>query len=379
MRAKPVDWLTAAAVLAVAAGLLLRSAEVAEAVVRGLVSCASTLIPSMFPFMTLAGFLASSQAGPLLSIPLRPLARYVFRLPPEAAAPVLLSFVGGYPVGAKTVAALLENGRIDAPTASRMLCFCVNCSPPFVITAVGAGMLANRQAGVVLFAAQTAATLLIGAAVSLRAEPPRVKGDIPRTPLAEAFVQSVNGAASATVAMCAFVALFSGFLAMIGTSGLPKPAAAALAGFFEVATGCLRAAELGGERAFLLASGAISFGGLAVLFQAAAMFRGKPVRFWPMIMARLAHIPLAMAIGLPFFRRYCGAVPVGAHLFPPIMRTGRNTMAVTACLLCMCVILTISAATPEWLAYFRAKRYNILGGNGNGTCARTRSGRGLQK
>jgi len=59
-----------------------------------------------------------------------------------------------------------------------MMCFCVNSGPSFLIAAVGAGMLSSQRAGIILFATQTLATVLIGAAVSFGAKAPRVGNPI---------------------------------------------------------------------------------------------------------------------------------------------------------------------------------------------------------
>ena len=44
----------------------------------------------------------------LLGDAVAPVVRRVFHLPGEAAAPIVLGLLGGYPMGAKTVASLYE-------------------------------------------------------------------------------------------------------------------------------------------------------------------------------------------------------------------------------------------------------------------------------
>ena len=46
-----------------------------------------------------------------------------FHLPACTACTVFMGFIGGYPVGAKMTASLLEQKRIDSKTAVRLLCF----------------------------------------------------------------------------------------------------------------------------------------------------------------------------------------------------------------------------------------------------------------
>jgi hypothetical protein len=216
-------------IVLLAAGLLIRADAVTYGVRAGLAAGAGTLIPSLFPFMALCGFLARTDYGAVLARPLRPVWRWIFRIPDEAGAVALLSLVGGYPVGAKGIASLLERGVIDRPMAERMLCFCVNCGPSFLITAVGAGLMLDRTAGVILFASQTLATLLIGAAASLGSPLPSAdRGNKPAGRAGEAFIGAVSGASSAMIVICAFAALFSGLLALLDSTGLPLLLAARL-------------------------------------------------------------------------------------------------------------------------------------------------------
>lgn len=157
-RPRLLPMMTAVGIALLAVGLLADAAAVSEGVRRGLEVCGGVLIPSLFPFMALSGFLSITEYGRILSAPLRAVTTRIYKLPGDLGVIVLLSMIGGYPVGAKMIAGLLERGRIDRETASRMLCFCVNSGPSFLISAVGVGMFRDRSAGVILFATQTIAT-----------------------------------------------------------------------------------------------------------------------------------------------------------------------------------------------------------------------------
>ena len=107
----------------------------------GLTLCAGVVIPSLFPFVVLACFLTNSGLGELISRPLSPITRYILKLPSSCGCAVIMSMLGGYPVGAKMISGLLEQKKIDKAQASRMLCFCVNAGPAFLIGTVGLSML----------------------------------------------------------------------------------------------------------------------------------------------------------------------------------------------------------------------------------------------
>ncbi|MFA9382095.1 MAG: hypothetical protein ACERKO_13650, partial [Acetanaerobacterium sp.] len=125
----------AAALLVIGVAVLyFCNAQAVSAGVRdGLLVCANTLIPSLFPFMILCAFIVNSRLSDYLSAPFAFFTARVLRLPAFTGSVFLLSLVGGYPVGARMIAQLYREGRISGHTASRMLLFCVNAGPAFLI------------------------------------------------------------------------------------------------------------------------------------------------------------------------------------------------------------------------------------------------------
>lgn len=340
-------------------GLLTQSAAVSGGIRRGLEVSAGVLIPSLFPFMVLSGYISMSGYARILSAPLGLLTTRIYKLPKELGVVILLSLIGGYPVGAKMIANLLEQKRIDRETAERMLCFCVNSGPSFLITAVGTGLLMSRVAGIVLFATQTLATLLIGWVASLRVQRPRDAGrQYVGVGGPAAFVAAVSGATNAMIAMCSFAVLCSGLLSMVGASGfmawlsgvLPvseRMVAAVVSGFFEVTSGCIAAAGLGGEQAFALTSVFVSFCGLSVIFQIMSCFAGGVVSFRKFIVSRFVHCFLSTAMALPIYTRLCADQAVWLPVTPPTMHTDSKTILISVCLLGMCTIFMLSLNTTQ--------------------------------
>ncbi len=347
------DFISAVCAAALGFSLLMHSAEVSKGMSDGLLLCAKVLIPSLFPFMTLACWLSLTNAAQILSLPLGILTTKVFRLPRETGAIVLLSFIGGYPVGAKSISLLLSQKKIDRKTATRMMCFCMNAGPPFVISAVGAGMLGDRNAGIALLAGQLFAGVAVGMVAARGAKLPGLGAGTAK-PLrgTEAFVSAVSSSSSAMLGMCAYATLFSGLLPLVAKSGLIPAAAAvfevreellraAAGGMFEVATGCAAAAGLGGEAGFILASVCLSFGGLSVWLQIMSYFREGKINFIKPMLMRFLHMPAALCVSLPLYRRFCEAQTVFAPADPPAVKTDARGMLITCCLLSMCVILTM--------------------------------------
>lgn len=339
----------------------LNGTSVINGVKEGLATCVNAVIPSLFPFMVLCSFLINSRLSDTLSRPFSIFTTKILHLPKHTGTIVFLSMIGGYPIGARSIAALCRDGRLDTKTASRLLCFCVNAGPAFLITAVGAKMLGNPNAGIIIFSAQTIASIIIGICSGIKItgiKSPELLNDYKNktAPLAQAFVDAVTGSAQGLLGICGFVVIFSSILAML--RGLPLTATihtllpvslrswgtAVFTGFFEVTLGCASAAAISGAPGVILACMFCSFGGLSVICQVIACFHGLKVSMRPYLLSRLAHIPLSclVAVGLQaLFPR-----AIAAFSFTPESTlnayhlSGTPLAACALLVLCIALILT---------------------------------------
>ena len=97
---------------------------------EGIELCLKTVIPSLFPFFVLSILLTSSLSGVTLPV-LRPLGR-LCGMPEGTEALLISGFLGGYPVGAQSVAAVYRSGQLPRREAERLLAFCSNAGPAFL-------------------------------------------------------------------------------------------------------------------------------------------------------------------------------------------------------------------------------------------------------
>ena len=93
----------------------------ATAAREGVALCLQTVLPSLFPFFVLSSLLIACGASELLSALLSPLMRPLFGLSGVGAAALALGLCGGYPVGARTAAELVENGALSRDEGERLL------------------------------------------------------------------------------------------------------------------------------------------------------------------------------------------------------------------------------------------------------------------
>jgi sporulation integral membrane protein YlbJ len=343
-------------ILLLAAGLLTMAGAVAEGVREGLTLCVNVIVPSLFPFMILSGYVALSGLGPWVALPLRPLTRKLLRLPDEAGSVYLMSLIGGYPVGARTMATLIQTGRLNPKLASRMLCYCVNAGPAFLVAAVGLGFFRSAAAGWILLAGQVSSSLLIGAFVSRQAKEEEGRFVQPPSDAGNAFVAAVGNASAAIINTCAFVVLFSGLNALLRESGLIAAAENAfpfsqlpmglaeslLAGIMEVTGGCAAASSLAGNTAFLLTAFFVSFGGLSIMAQIASAVHGTGVDLRGFLLTRFVHGALTAAISYPLYLAFAHSIPTFCPTNAPAARVTPYAAVTSVGMLAMAAMLLLS-------------------------------------
>ena len=256
-----------------AAALLWDAAGAAEAVRRGIELCLTSVIPALFPFFAVSSLLVSLGAGRAARILERPF-RALFRCGGAGAAAFLLGMLGGYPVGAATVASLVRQGDASPAEGRRLLAFCNNAGPSFIIGVAGLAVFGSARTGAYLYlihitAAMAAGFLLRGrrAADGGTYHPPARPG------LISAFLSAVQGAASAMGRVCASVVFFLVLLSLTERVTGPLPPWAA--GFWELTNGVLRLSPT--RAGFITAAALLGWGGLSVHCQTASVLDGTNV------------------------------------------------------------------------------------------------------
>lgn len=258
----------------------------ANGVSRGLSVCSSVIIPTLYPFMILAGVMTDS---PLCTRPSKfsaTVTRRLFRLPACCGTAILLSLVGGYPAGALAIGRLRNSGRISVAEARRMSLFCVNGGPGFIVSTVGAGLLGSPRAGWLLFAAHAVTSLMMGIILA-RADKAGATAEIPSTAVnpPRPLAQVVQDTCAALLTMCGFVVLAAAGLSVWEASGLPHtlqsisgvPAVSwstAAAMLTEVSCGCIAITGSGTLAPFWLCL-CLGWGGLSVQGQLSVALKGQ--------------------------------------------------------------------------------------------------------
>ena len=128
---------------------------------EGLKICSNIIIPSLFPFTVLSILFQKSGGILWLGKALNKITLLFLGLNGIDFSVILLSLVGGYPIGAKTINELYKTGKISKEKGKNLLRFCVNPSPAFFISALGINILQNKKAGWILLSSNAVACIIL--------------------------------------------------------------------------------------------------------------------------------------------------------------------------------------------------------------------------
>lgn len=245
--------------------LILDSKTALSGARTGVELCLKTVIPSLFPFLVLSPMLTS------LPLPLG-------RLWPKGAEGLLVpAFLGGYPVGAQSVAAAYGAGRLRKEDAERMLGYSCNAGPAFLFGM--ASSLFPRQWMVwALWGIHIASALMTARVLALDG------GQAPTTSDTVSLSEALGSALGVMGAICGWVVLFrvvTAFLYRWVFWCIPEEVQVALTGLLELTNGCFELPRVSSiPLRFTLCSGMLAAGGLCVAMQVRSVTRGLSLRYY---------------------------------------------------------------------------------------------------
>jgi len=314
--------------------LLITAPEICKsAVLNSIILCGKTLIPALFPFsfcvifITKAGFLQKFNFA-------TPFTRSIFGISGEIFAVMLLSMVGGYPIGAKLINQMVSDGRLTPKAGRKMLNFCVNAGPAFIVSAVGNGILKSPQIGYILLASHLSASLVICAFLRFTKEKIILNKTVrTRTPsVSNNFVDSANQSAEITFNICSFVILFSVITAYADRISFLKP----LFYSFEITNALTK------TRNIYIISFLLGFAGLCIWFQILSVGKEIKINILNFAIFRIIHGVISVLVTMLLLNIFEITLPTfsnNKHFSGSLSVSGK---ALSVALLVMAVIFIIS-------------------------------------
>lgn len=101
------------------------------------------LIPALFPFMFLSGFIIDLHIDQYVIIPFVPILKIVYRINISSIYVIVVGFLCGFPLGAKVCMDQYNRGKISQTEAEFLLCFCNNFGPAYYIIFVKSALFVD--------------------------------------------------------------------------------------------------------------------------------------------------------------------------------------------------------------------------------------------
>lgn len=249
-----------AAALCAFISLIVFPDSAAEGVKTGISMCADRIIPSLLPFFIASSLLNDLGVAGYIGKILTPISARLFHVSGAGGSAFIIGITGGYPLGASYIADMCQHGQIEKNEADRLVIFCNNSGPAFIIGAVGVGAFKSSAVGLFLYAIHILAAILGG---MIFAEKSKSAASLDTATenigFSKAFTSAVKNSVSALINVCGFILAFSVLVALFDAAG----AFSALTGQMSHLTGF----ELSFCRSFLtgileLGSGIGSMAGL---------------------------------------------------------------------------------------------------------------------
>lgn len=328
--------------------MLISSKIISIALLEGLKICTNILIPSMFVFLIISEFFYKTKALNLILKPFSFLCEKFFKIDRKLGPVVFYSLISGYPAGANLIASLLKENVISKKTASRMLYFCINSGPAFLIGGISIPLSNSITFGLILIISQTISFFVIGILTSfgVKLEKINIKNQKEYT-ISTALVSSVKNSVRNMAIICGFALFFSAIVNLIFSLNFLninsyfylKPL---VAGFFEITNGVMQTTQINNINIFLIITLLTSFGGLCVHFQIFTIMSQIKISFKKFYLWRILYCLINLTTATFFFTKF--TIPISTFF----LKSSKNKITTHNPMISIClIVLSISLLCCE--------------------------------
>ena len=301
--------------------------------VSGILLCGRVIIPSIFPFTVCILFIMKLTESNLSG-------ELTFK---ERILIVLFSLIGGYPIGAKLLDNAVKQKKISEKSARRMLNFCVNAGPAFIIGAVGNGIIGSKILGFILFISHISSSLIL--ALFLREkkikQPFKTQKNTARQSISDSFVSSVAESSSATLSICSFIILFSVIASYTDYFSQSIPLIKYISPFLEVTNAVSKTGNI------YFISFLLGFSGICIWCQILSLGKSIKIRLLKFSIFRIIHGLLSSFITWLLIKIFRITVPCFSNSVGFSSKLYYSTPALSISLFILTVIFIITLMTKK--------------------------------
>ncbi len=368
--------------------MIINPQETVTAAGMGIKLWFTILLPALLPFFIVAELMVGLGFVKFLGVILEPIMRPIFRLPGCSSLVVVMGFTSGFPIGAVLSRKLYDENLLTADEAERLVSFTNNCSPLFILGAVGVGMFASPLAGYLLAFSHYLSNILVGIIWRFRGSSQIISSFSRKQSLlqeaCQAFLQhhnprgigallgdAIKNSLNNILAIAGFVIIFSVLTRMLSVWGimdqlasmltylfkafcLPYPVAYGLGmGMFEITLGT-RTVVLASQADFLYKLLAVSiimaFSGFSIIAQVMSIMAGTAVRLSFYMLSRLIQIILSLVITWFTYKMIVPHLAVSSFSIPyyKILYSFNAWNLSLICLLIGLILITLMMLLSLW-------------------------------
>ena len=283
---------------------------VKAAVSEGMSRCLNILIPSLYAMLAVSSLLTESGLLGLIPNFIKKAAHKIFGMDDDCFLIFLFSMTAGYPTGAKMICSEYQNGHIEKNSAELLMGVCFGAGPAFIFGCISGQLYGNAAVGQTILISTILANILLALLIS-----PKLKKCSFKTSKKQSFhfsadmlTDCVMSAGRSMSGICLMVIIFAVVTSMLRTygvlnvfsellsslTGLPYETSNAICcSFMDVSA----ISQLPSGNYALLPEicALVSFGGVCVMMQAAAITKGA-LSLRPLIALRSAAAVLSYFI-----------------------------------------------------------------------------------
>ena len=263
---------------------------------NGLSLCSDIIIPSLFPFFVCSGLLIYSGFCNVIAKVFSPVMKPLFNINSSGAAAFILGIVSGYPLGALTACQLYKGFYLSKTEAERLLAFCNNSGPLFIMSAVGISIYHSTKIGIILYIAHILGAVSTGIVLRFYKTndfcAPKLSIDTTQKSVPEIFSTVISNSLQSILTVCATVVFCSVvsciFMDLLSLSSHPR---AILGGLLEFVSGLglISNLDLSLTSRLLMSAGVCAFAGVSVHLQVMSVVADSGLSLKPYIFGKIIH------------------------------------------------------------------------------------------
>jgi len=297
-------------------------AVVLKSAQQGIELWAVSVLPALLPFFICADIMISLGIPSLVGAVFEKPFQKLFGTPGSSAFVFIISITSGYPMGAKIIGQMRRRGDLTDRDGIRMLSFCSNSGPLFMLGTVGAGLLHSPEAGAVVASSHYAAAVINGLLFRISEKKETDGRNVEKNQytgltgekrsILDMLTSSMLSSVKTLFIICCYIIIFTYATDLLDMTGVfcglkSQCNSGFIKGLLEMTIG-LNDISLSGDAGLRLkctmSAFLVSFGGLSVMAQSMSVLKGLKINGLTYLWIKLSHGIIAGLLAYcfaPFF------------------------------------------------------------------------------